>query len=177
MERFESSAPKSDKWGYRIGILYCLIAAAAGVWMYARYGYVKAAAAGLLLGGAGVWFFRWQSQQMTERMVLSDEQVDAWTCGGRHVVLKWNDILEIRQFDMATRSGPIRIVRLISCHADKQILFADRMNAFDEILGRIRSKTPHARMGEKITLAERILWGAYNLRKEKEQIGVGRFKT
>ncbi len=114
---------------------------------------------------------------MTERMVLSDEQVDAWTCGGRHVVLKWNDILEIRQFDMATRSGPIRIVRLISCHADKQILFADRMNAFDEILGRIRSKTPHARMGEKITLAERILWGAYNLRKEKEQIGVGRFKT
>lgn len=169
MERLEFSSPRSDKWGYRLAILYCFVVVAACIWVYVRYEYIKPAVAGLLLGGAGLWFFRWQSQQITERVVLSDEQIDAWTCSGRHVVLRWNEILEIRQFYMATRHGPIRIVRLISFHADKQILFTERINAFDEIMRRIHSKLPHARTGGKITLGERILWGGYNLREEKGQ--------
>jgi hypothetical protein len=156
----------THKWGYGLAIIYCLIVAVACLWISLRYSNVKPAVAGLLLGGFGICFFWWQNRQMTGRVVLSDAQIEAWTLGGKDKIIPWSEITEIRQFFIATRHGPIKAVRLNSFHPSKQIFLTDQMPGFDKIMQRILLKAPHARTSGKVTVGERILWGAYAGRPE-----------
>jgi len=163
MKKLESSVPKGDKWGYKLGIFFFLAVTLACAWIGIRGGHIKPTLFVLSLGVSSAWYFKWMSKWMPERIVITDDQIEAWTDSSRYTLLRWDEIQEIRQFSMATRNGPIKIVRLIPSDKNKQIFITERVADFAEIMQHVRSKTPHAQPGKSLTLGERIFWGGYHM--------------
>jgi hypothetical protein len=127
---------------------------------FVYYGYNVAGVAILLIGSAFLFRTLWKIRQVAERVLISDEKIEAWAYGGRRVCLQWDRIGELRQVDLITQTRTIKIVRIISLDRQQQIVITDLLIGFDDLMARIHAQTPHVRTGSEPTLGEKLMrWG------------------
>lgn len=160
LETREFKHPKSENWERSLVVLFFAVAGVVLIWLSASSGNIKPALVGVVLGGGGISYCIWERRQITERVVVSDQGIEAVNYSGNYVRLNWTEVRDIVQFNMATQTGPIRIVRLVPFERNKRIVLTGRMEGFDELIEHIHAKTPHARTDGKPTLWERFAWGA-----------------
>ena len=127
---------------------------------FVHYGYIGTSIGTLLLGGAVLWRVISQTRKVAERVILSGIQIEAWNYGGKYLRLLWSQIQEIREINVISQHGSIKVVRLISSDQQQQIVLTHFMTGFTELMRQIRAKTPHARAGGRLTFWERLVrWG------------------
>jgi hypothetical protein len=151
---FESRR-KYHYWWVQPLILGMIAVGLAGIMFHSHQ--ITAGVGTLIVVGAALWYSVWKTMQVAERVAISDKQFEAWNYGGKHVCLRWDQIDQLRQFNVAEASGPIRVIRVIPMDREEQIVVTDLLNNFTDLVAQIKTKVPHARIEGKPSFWERIL--------------------
>lgn len=118
---------------------------------------IKAGLSIFIFVSAVIWLTVWRTRQVAEHVATSDQQIEAWNYGGKHISLGWDQLDELRQFNQAEMLGSIKVIRIISIDRKQQIVFTDLLKNFDELMAQIRTKAPHVRIEGKLNFWERII--------------------
>jgi len=101
------------------------------------------------------WFVVWRHRQLAQRIAMSDQGIEAWNYGGKHIYLKWNQIGALQRSYMKDGLKRIKLVLIISIDQQQKIVLTDLLIGFDEIIAQIRRRLPQIRE-EEPDLRERI---------------------
>jgi hypothetical protein len=102
----------------------------------------------------------WKVRKVARRIVVSDEKIEAWNYGGKHISLLWSDLREVRQIDLIAGIRNIKVMRLVPREGLEEIILVGLMLNFSNLIHFVYSHAPHAKREGKLTLAERLIrWG------------------
>ena len=135
----------------------CLLVAAttgdaACVWGSTKATIVIGAMVAFVLG-----FPEWMDREYVRRVELLPDGLRAVTYHGRPIVLRWEDVTEIREFRNKAFGGhPVRLIRL-TVPSTRPLLFKDQIAGYDDLVATIRRNTPQARRDGSVRFVERWL--------------------
>jgi len=92
-------------------------------------------------------------------VVVSDDFIEVWTYGGRHIKSSWLHIDELREIGLISRMSAARVICLQS-RDERGIRIQSDIQDFSRLLQIIVGRAAHARRSNVMTLHDRLYrWG------------------
>ena len=101
----------------------------------------------------------WGDRRFVRRAELLQDGVRVVTYRGSPVVLKWKDVVEVREFRNKVLGGQRFRWTRVTAPPMRDVIFGDRLTRYDDLVASIHENTPQARRDGPLRFGERWLMG------------------
>jgi hypothetical protein len=100
------------------------------------------------MGSISIFAIVQRSWRAAARVVLSDVHIQATTLLRKEVLLQWDQVTELQQWERSSFGGSRhKVVRLLSDDA-REIILTSRIQGFDELMAQVVARMRYARETE-----------------------------